>query len=368
MSENICRWGFLSTAEIGRKNWHAILNSGNGRVAAVASRALEPAQTFIDECQAEVRFDPTPVALGSYDELLERSDVDAVYIPLPTGLRKQWVIRAAEKKKHVMCEKPCAIDANDLREMTAACEQNGVQFMDGVMFMHSERLVPLRETIDDGESIGDLKRIETMFSFRAPDDFLDNNIRVHSDLEPAGCLGDLGWYTIRFTLWVMKYQMPTSVTARMLSSHGRPDSPDSVPMEFSAELLFDGGISASFYNSFLTQHQQWAHVSGTKGNLMLADFVLPYYDAELHFDVNHAHFDVRGCQFVMEKRWQRKSVREYANNHPTAQETQLFRNFSRIALSGELDPHWPNISLQTQRVLDACLESARAGGRPIELT
>ncbi len=71
--------------------------------------------------------------------------MDAVYIPLPTGLRQEWVVRAAEAGKHVICEKPCAVSAADLSEMISACRKNRVQFMDGVMFMHNPRLGRVRE-------------------------------------------------------------------------------------------------------------------------------------------------------------------------------------------------------------------------------
>src|ERR1044071_2954397 len=109
MGEEKLRWGILSTAQIGRKNWKAIRHSGNGRIVAVASRSLENSRRFIAQCQADAPFEPAPRALGSYEELLAAADVDAVYIPLPTGLRKEWVIRAAEAGKHVLCEKPCAV-------------------------------------------------------------------------------------------------------------------------------------------------------------------------------------------------------------------------------------------------------------------
>ena len=69
------------------------------------------------------RSPPTPAALGSYEELLASPNVDAVYIPLPTGLRKEWVLRAAAAGKHVVCEKPCGVTAADVQEMTDACRQ-----------------------------------------------------------------------------------------------------------------------------------------------------------------------------------------------------------------------------------------------------
>lgn len=298
---SVCRWGILSCATIARKNWQAIRRSGNGVVTAVASRSVDRARQFIDECQHEQPFDEIPQALGRYEELLARDDIDAVYIPLPTGIRKEWVIRAAQAGKHVMCEKPCAPSYADLIEMTDACREHGVQFMDGVMYMHSSRMPLMKERLQDGETIGELRRIASQFSFRAPEEFLTGNIRVNSQLEPHGCLGDLGWYTIRFALWAVDYRMPHTVMGRMLSRFGRPDSPQPVPTEFSAELLFDNGVSAGFYTSFVTEHQQWVNLSGSKGYLELNDFVLPFFGNSLSFRTENCVFDVNGCEFHMQR-------------------------------------------------------------------
>src|SRR5579863_1337345 len=136
----ITRWGIIGAADIARKNWLSILNSGNGVVVAVASRKLDSAARFIDEFQAQAPFPVKPRALGSYAELIASPDIDAVYIPLPTALRKEWVLAAATAGKHVLCEKPCAVNSSDLGEMIAVCKRHAVQFMDGVMFMHSRRL------------------------------------------------------------------------------------------------------------------------------------------------------------------------------------------------------------------------------------
>jgi predicted dehydrogenase len=351
MSE-ICRWGILGTANIARKNWQSIHNTGNGTLLAVASRTPARAEQFIAECQSHVAFTPPPVAC-SYEALLANPAIDAVYIPLPTGLRKEWVIKAAAAKKHVLCEKPCAVNASDLAEMIAACEKNQVQFMDGVMFMHSRRLDKLRETLNDGQSVGTLRRIASQFSFNAPEEFLTNNIRVSQALEPLGCLGDLGWYNTRLALWIMNYQMPERVSGRILEANS-----EGVPLQFSAELFFPGGVSASFYNSFQTENQQWANLSGTKGFIHIPDFVLGYFDSEVAFTVTNAHFETRGCQFNMENHTQRVALREYSNNMPNSQETNLFRNFGEIVLTKKLVPAWSEIALKTQRVLDALMASA----------
>jgi len=362
-----CRWGILSTAGIARKNWKAIRNSGNGIVVAVGSRRQELAQKFIDECQSHTPFAQVPQACGGYDALLARDDIDAVYIPLPTGIRKEWVIKAADRGKHVLCEKPVGVSVDAVKEMLAACHRNNVQFMDGVMFMHSERLKKLKETLDDGESVGKLRRICSQFSFAAPDEFMNTNIRANEELEPHGCLGDLGWYTIRFSLWAMNYQMPKSVSGRALTVSRRTGSQSSVPIEFSGELFFEGGVSASFYVSFLNENHQWIMVSGSKGFVYVPSFVCPYFGNEISFDVNNTTFIMDGCDFNMENHTRTVAIREYANSHPTAQETNLFRNFAKLALSGKPDSSWGDISLKTQQVVEACLESAKQNGKTVTL-
>ena len=365
MTPTPLRWGILGTANIARKNWHAIHNSGNGVLTGVASRNLARAGQFIAECQADVPLPVPPRAYGSYAELLAAPDVDAVYIPLPTGLRREWVIRAAEAGKHVVCEKPCAPTLADLTAMTDACRRHGVQFMDGVMFVHGRRLERLKEVLADGTSVGDIRRIASQFTFRGDADFFAHNMRVHGALEPQGCAGDLAWYSLVFTLEALGGRLPQEVTGRIHSTFGQAAGPGPVPAEFSGELRFADGVSAVFYCSFLTENQQWANVSGTRGHLHVSDFVLPFAGEESAFEVNQPAFHVRGCRFVMESHARRETVREASNNHPTAQETNLFRHFAAQVATGTLNDAWPERSLRTQRLLDACLESARNDSRPV---
>ncbi len=362
-----CRWGFVSTAEIGKKNWQAIRLSGNGIVAAVASRDAGRSQAFIDECQRLVPFERPPRAYGSYEELIESPDIDAVYVPLPTGLRKEQVIAAARAGKHVLCEKPCAPSFDDLQEMTEACRSANVQFMDGVMYMHTKRLAAMRKALDDGTSVGKVRRITAQFSFCADEKWLSSNIRLDSGLEPQGCLGDLGWYCIRFALWVMNYRMPGTVSGRILTERKREGSPQAVPLEFSAEMVFGNSVSASFYCSFITHHQQWANVSGDHGYLHVNDFVLPYDGPEAGFDVSNATFDVDGCDFVMKDHRRHEVVREPSNSAANSMETNLFRNFAERVNSGSPDWRWVDYALKTQEILDACLKSAREK-KPVSLS
>ncbi len=358
MSKEICRWGIMGTATIAQKNWQAIQNSGNGTVVAVASRSPARAAAFISERQKECPFQQPPQGC-SYDELLSRDDVDAVYLPIPTGLRKNWVTKAARAGKHVLCEKPCAANASDLREMLDVCREHNVQFMDGVMFMHSQRLPAVRRVLNDPDNIGTVRRIQSHFSFMGEENFLQNNIRVSSELEPHGCVGDLGWYCIRMALWIMNDQMPLEVSARLLAERVDPTGVQSVPLELTAELRFPGNVTAGFYCSFLCDQQQTITISGTKGSLVINDFVLPYSGNEAAFQIVKNDFQVSGCRFEMVHAERRISVREISNNDPTAQESNLFRNFGDLVLSHDTNSYWGDIALKTQVVLDACLKSAR---------
>ena len=355
-ARNKLRWGILGAAEIARKNWRAIANSGNGIIVAVASRDLQTCRQFVAECQKEVPVRAQPLAYGSYEELLDATDVDAIYIPIPTGVRKEWVIRAAQAEKHVLCEKPCAVTVADLEEMIDACRRHRVQFMDGVMFMHSRRLERVRRVLDDGRGVGNLKRITSAFSFRASEGMLNANIRGDSRLEPHGCVGDLGWYCIRLALWAANWEMPKEVTGRILARSkggGR-----GVITDFGGELIFSRGISCSFYCSFIAENQQWANLSGEGGYLHMDDFVLPMDGRETVFLLHKYDFQVKGTVFRMMPKVRRIKIREHSHGHADAQETNMFCNFSEQALSGTLNEDWPMMALKTQKVMCECIQAA----------
>ena len=212
-----------------------------------------------------------------------------------------------------------------------------------------------REALDDGSSIGPIRRLMSIFSFAGGGDFFEKNIRLHSALEPAGSLGDLGWYCLRFALWAMNWKLPREVTGRILLERAAQGSPRPVPVEFSGELIFDGGVSAGFYSAFTVQFQQWVTVSGEKGSLRIPDFVHSANDHESAFEVNQQEIRVKSCD----------CVGEHSQSRAMAQEANMIRNFASQVRSGKLNLEWPEMALKTQQVMDACLDSARAGGRTI---
>lgn len=354
MTDRPLRWGVLGAAVIARKFWQAVRLSDCSTITAIAARDAERAQQFIADCQSRFPVVAPPQVLRDYQQVVESPDVDAIYIPLPTGLRLPWVLEAAQHGKHVLCEKPCAVSNADMLAMVTACQQAGVQFMDNVMFMHSQRMQKLRDLLSDPQNVGSVQRVATQFSFLGDDSFFSGNIRNQTNLEPWGCLGDLGWYCIRACLLAMGDELPVAVRGRLLSS----ETGAGPPVEFSGELFFAGGRSASLYCSFRNQNQQWLHVSGTGGNLWIDDFVLPWFGNRLSIRQRRPSFNESGYDFNYECHGQDWWVDEYGNGHPTAQEVRLIRRF--VECSRAPEAYWPEISRRTQTIMQALWDSAQS--------
>ena len=185
------RVGIMGCASIARKNARAIIRSERCTLVAVASRELPKADAFCDELKLDrsVRRmgSGDAVSMDSYSHLLVDSNVDAVYIPLPTKLHKEWVSKAAAAGKHILVEKPVGVNAKEVEEMIEACRAANVAFMDGTMFVHHQRFKQVERLFAD--TLWQPKRVTSAFTFAAPIDFLaGGNIRTNG-LRPASFFG-----------------------------------------------------------------------------------------------------------------------------------------------------------------------------------
>jgi len=151
--ETVVRFGILGCAQISIKLCKAIRQAQNATLKAIGSRSMEKATAFA----AEQGLPEVVRVYGSYDAVLEDNEVDAVYIPLPTALHMTWAIKAAERGKHVLLEKPVAMNLAELDRILDACEANGVQFMDGSMWLHHPRTAKMKEALRDEQRFGQLK-------------------------------------------------------------------------------------------------------------------------------------------------------------------------------------------------------------------
>lgn len=154
--ETPIRFGIIGCAEIARKVSRAINLSPNSTLYALASRSIEKAHYFAIKNNL---FSDSLKIYGTYSEILDDPFVDAVYMPLPTSLHLHWAILAAEKKKHLLLEKPTALNVEELDKILDACEKNGVQFMDASMWYHHPRTVKMKEMMLDSKLFGQVKAV-----------------------------------------------------------------------------------------------------------------------------------------------------------------------------------------------------------------
>ncbi|GKA51816.1 uncharacterized oxidoreductase-like protein, partial [Tanacetum coccineum] len=143
MTETRIRFGILGCANIARKVSRAMLLSL--RHNSAKHPILDKATAFA----LENHFPESAKVYGSYDAVLDDPDVDAVYVPLPTSLHLQWAVMAAEKKKHILLEKPVVLNIRELDTILEACESNRVQFMDATMWMHHPRTTKMKDILYD---------------------------------------------------------------------------------------------------------------------------------------------------------------------------------------------------------------------------
>ena len=316
------RWGILGTAHIATKVCNAIHRAREAQPLAIASRQLSKAQQWATQHQV-------PKAYGSYEELLRDPEIDAIYLPLPPSLHKEWVLAAADHGKHVLCEKPLAGSTSDCIAMLDACRSNQVQLMDGVMWVHHERATKMKQ---DFACLGRIRRLTAAFTF-CWDDIPENNIRLNPELA-GGCLGDLGYYCVRAAWWAFG-EPPKQVyaTARYYND---------VEMNLSAMMWYDDERMASFDCGFDTQLRNWLEVSGSQGSLVCDDFVLPVSEERARWWLH-----LKG------------NVREEQAVENCVQEVRMIENFSDLVRHGELEPRWPNDAVSTMRICDALAYSAR---------
>ena len=317
------RWGILSTANIATKVASAIHLAENSDLIAVASRTKERAATWAEDHNV-------PTAYGTYDALLTDDSIDAIYIPLPPSLHAEWTIKAAEHGKHVLCEKPLAANAAEAIAMTDACHQNGVQLMDGVMWVHHDRTAAMKQKLTD-DTLGELRRVTAAFTFNW-DTIPVGNIRTMKEFA-GGSLGDLGYYCVRAILWAFE-QMPTQVFATARYKVG-------VDFNLAGILWFDDERIATLDCGFDTGLRKWFEVAGTRASIVCDDFTVPTSEETARFWVHGSGGNeqniVEGC----------------------VQEVMMIARFSQIVQSGNLEPQWSDVAVNTMRICDALLESHR---------
>ena len=245
------KWSILSTADINRKLIPGAHASPKVDLLAVASRDKARAESFAREWSIERAY-------GSYEELLADPDVEAVYIPLPNTLHREWTIRAVDAGKHVLCEKPFSRHPEDVEAAFDAAERNDRLLMEAFMYRHNPQTLRLQELVEDG-AIDELRLIRAAFSYSLYD---DANIRLRTDVE-GGALMDVGCYCVS--------------VSRLLA--GEPEyvygdawyGPSGTDWVFAGTMRFPANVVATFDCGTALPERDELEAVGSEGSLFLDD-------------------------------------------------------------------------------------------------
>ena len=245
------KWGILGTANIARGcTIPGIKLAKNAELYAIAGRSLEKAKSFAEEFGFKKFY-------GSYEELLQDKDVQAVYIPLPNNLHFQWVVAALKAKKHVLCEKPLALNPKEALQMYETAKENGVFLMEAYAYLHSPYVQALKEDVASG-IIGDVDFIDTAFVTQG----YKEDIRLYKELG-GGAMYDLGCYCTTMILSLIDSEPEIVKSVAEFTDKGV----DAVTTGF---IRFRNGARASFNVGMVLGQNTNArfdrlYIHGTKG-------------------------------------------------------------------------------------------------------
>ncbi|MDQ0058596.1 Gfo/Idh/MocA family protein [Paenibacillus harenae] len=330
MTSNKLKWGIMGCAGIAKRAVIPGLQlSGLNIAAAIASRDLDNAKRTAEELNIATAY-------GSYEELLADDSIDVIYIPLPNHLHREWTIRAAEAGKHILCEKPLALNRKEAAEMAEACAKAGVLLSEAFMYRYHPRYEMIKDIIASGQ-IGEVRAIRSAFTFNNAGD--KKNVRYRKDWG-GGSIYDVGCYPINAARLLLG-QEPKAVTVQALFSQEHDD----VDMMASGLIEFDDSVSLSFDCGMWAAFRNPLEVLGSDGIIEVPSaFVTPTPGS--------------GNFFVTAK-GERKEIEVAHVNAYTEQADHLAH-----AIAGNDAMRFDTAdAIANMRVIDACLESARTRSR-----
>ena len=247
------RYGLISTARIGfTAHVPGAQTSPNSEIVAVSSRNLSTAE-------AAAKEHSIPLAFGSYQEMIDSAEIDAVINTLPNSMHHEWTIKAAEAGKHVLCEKPLSATMDEAREMASAAKANNVVLVEAFTPRWNKQMRVARKLIADGE-IGEVTSLEAGLSFTTAN---PNDIRLSKPLA-GGSMMDAGCYAV----YAVRYAMSAEPATALAVDRKRPGV--EVDTTFNGFLKFPGGGAvAHVWSSVEGPSQRVFKATGTKGTISI---------------------------------------------------------------------------------------------------
>lgn len=245
------KWGVVGPGRIARTFATAMQDSQVGEIIAVASSSSERARLFAKEFQVESQF-------TDYDELFQCKSIDAVYIATTHNFHFELALKAIEQGKHLLIEKPIAINQQQAQEIFSAAKAKKVFVMEAVWSL----FLPIYRQIDDWIAeglIGEINHLTSSFGFLIPRDTADR--LLNPDLA-GGALLDMGIYNVATSLWFMK-QYPEKIVSECFIG------PTGVDETTSLQLTYGNGAVSQTVCSFRSQMVNDLFIYGDKGHIRI---------------------------------------------------------------------------------------------------
>ena len=248
------RWGILGAARVNERLLPAIVEASNAQLVAIASRRPGAAAATL------AQYAPDQTGVATYDHLedvLDDPSIQAIYLPLANHEHAAWALRAIERGKHVLCEKPMALTVADIDAIEAAARQHQVTVMEGFMYRFHPQHQRVRELLDSG-LIGDIRFVRSSFSFMMRP---ARRYRLAHDVsQGGGAMWDIGCYAIH-TARMWFEEPPLAVTALAYYVESGAD------LSTSGLIDFGGGRRAHFDFSFDCTRRSEYEITGTLGSI-----------------------------------------------------------------------------------------------------
>jgi predicted dehydrogenase len=247
MNNKKIRWGVISCARIADSAViPGIKTSPHSILYAIAGKDPQRLADFNSRHEPEKAY-------STYEELLDDPNVDAVYIPLPNSLHFEWVLKASQKGKHILCEKPLGLTAKEVSDMDAACKKNGVLLMEAFDYRHNPAVIKVKELVDSGVA-GNISLIEGYFSINLTN---RSDIRMIKHLG-GGAVYDIGTYTVNLINY-LKGKLPATIQATAVF-----DPETGVDMNTCAMYTYDDDTLAVFHCSMNSTYMNGFRIAGDK--------------------------------------------------------------------------------------------------------
>ncbi len=308
--------GVMGCASIARRSMiPAIKKTENWNLVAVASRSMEKAREFAGLFGCD--------AVEGYQSLIDRNDVDAIYIPLPTGLHHEWIIKTLEAGKHVLAEKSIATGYDSAREMVFLARKKKLVLMEDFMFQYHSQHQFVFDLLRKGE-IGEIRVLRANFGFPP----LDKENFRYDDQVGGGALLDAAGYTVR----AVQFLLGNDFEVKAANLKYDPKTGTNI---YGGAFMENGrGISGQIGFGFDHFYQGNYEIWGSKGKLLVDRAFTPKPDFS--------------PKIILEKQGERHEYQMKADNHFTGS----LREFYRAIAEGDQEKHYREVLAQSKALDD----------------